>query len=162
MVDIHGDAKRQGIYLALFTDPEWDSCFSICHISWIKMKRITFCKLKMSLCDFVKWFLRLLLQIQHENNFLPASKHWQVSEGSQGWSLHVCSARMLYHDRLETIEKSQSTNSAKTLKIFNVYSSLGLVFQWPWNLESMWLANQLWPWKCWMEKKLRIFHAWVD
>ena len=27
--------------------------------------------------DFVKWFLRLLLQIQHENNFLPTSKHWQ-------------------------------------------------------------------------------------
>ena len=36
------------------------------------------------------------------------------------------STRMLYRDRLETIENSQSTNSAKTLKIFNVYSSLGL------------------------------------
>ena len=33
---------------------------------------------------------------------------------------------MLYHDRLETIENSQSTNSAKRLKIFNVYSSLRL------------------------------------
>ena len=33
---------------------------------------------------------------------------------------------MLYNDRLETIDNSQSTNSAKTLKIFNVYSSLGL------------------------------------
>ena len=32
---------------------------------------------------------------------------------------------MLYHDKLETIENSQSTNSAKTLNIFNVYSSLG-------------------------------------
>ena len=31
-----------------------------------------------------------------------------------------------YNDRLETIDNSQSTNSAKTLKIFNVYSSLGL------------------------------------
>ena len=30
------------------------------------------------------------------------------------------------HDRLETTENSQSTNSAKTLKIFNVNSSLGL------------------------------------
>ena len=29
-------------------------------------------------------------------------------------------------DGLETIDNSQSTNSAKTLKIFNVYSSLGL------------------------------------
>ena len=32
---------------------------------------------------------------------------------------------MLYNDRLETTDNSQSTNSAKTLKIFNVYSRLG-------------------------------------
>ena len=38
----------------------------------------------------------------------------------------IVRTRMLYRDRLETIENSQSTNSAKTLKIFNVYSSLGL------------------------------------
>ena len=44
----------------------------------------------------------------------------------QAWSLHACRTRMLYHDKLETIENSQSTNSAKTLKIFNVYSSVGL------------------------------------
>ena len=31
-----------------------------------------------------------------------------------------------YNDRLETIDNSQSTNSDKTLKIFNVYESLGL------------------------------------
>ena len=48
------------------------------------------------------------------------------SEVSQARSLHACWTRMLYHDRLETIENSQSTNSAKTLEIFNVYSSLGL------------------------------------
>ena len=48
------------------------------------------------------------------------------SEVTQARSLHACWARMLYHDRLETIENRQSTNSAKTLKIFNVYSSLGL------------------------------------
>ena len=38
----------------------------------------------------------------------------------------IIRTRMLYRDRTETIENSQSTNSAKTLKIFNVYSSLGL------------------------------------
>ena len=38
------------------------------------------------------------------------------SEVSQAWSLHACWTRMLYNDRLETIDKSQSTNSAKTLK----------------------------------------------
>ena len=38
--------KRRGIYLALFTDPDGDSCFSIYQISWIKMKRVSFGKLK--------------------------------------------------------------------------------------------------------------------
>ena len=38
------------------------------------------------------------------------------SEVSQARSLHVCWTRMLYNDRLETIDNSQSTNSAKTLK----------------------------------------------
>ena len=44
------DIKHQGIlnYLALFTYPEGDSCFSIYQISWIKMKKSTLCKLKMS------------------------------------------------------------------------------------------------------------------
>ena len=37
------------IYLALFTDPEGDSCFSIYQISWIKLKKVIFCKLKTSL-----------------------------------------------------------------------------------------------------------------
>ena len=36
MVDIYRDAKRRGIYLPLFTDPEGDSCFSIYQIRWIK------------------------------------------------------------------------------------------------------------------------------
>ena len=49
MVVIHRDAKRRGIYLALLTDPEGDSCFSIYPISWIKMKKVIFCKLKTSL-----------------------------------------------------------------------------------------------------------------
>ena len=31
--------RRQGIHLALFTDPEGDSCFSIYQISWIEMKK---------------------------------------------------------------------------------------------------------------------------
>ena len=48
------------------------------------------------------------------------------SEVSQAWSLHACWARMPYNDKLETMDNSQSTNSAKTLKIFNVYSRLGL------------------------------------
>ena len=42
MVDIYLDASRLGIFLALLTDPEGDSCFSIYQISWIKMKKVTF------------------------------------------------------------------------------------------------------------------------
>ena len=41
--------RRSNIYEALFTDPEGDSCFSIHQISWIKIKKGTFCKLKKSL-----------------------------------------------------------------------------------------------------------------
>ena len=40
------DVKRRGIYLALFTDLEGDSCFSIYQISWIKIRKVTFCKEK--------------------------------------------------------------------------------------------------------------------
>ena len=35
-------ATRRGIYQALFTDHQGDSCFSIYQISWIKMKKVTF------------------------------------------------------------------------------------------------------------------------
>ena len=36
VVDVYRDAKHQGIYPPLFTDPEGDSCFSINQIRWIK------------------------------------------------------------------------------------------------------------------------------
>ena len=43
---VYRDAKRRGIYLALFTDPEGDSCFSIHQISWIKNEKSNFLKIK--------------------------------------------------------------------------------------------------------------------
>ena len=80
--------KRRGIYLVLFTDPEGDSCFSIYQISWIKLKKVTFCKLKTSpsrnfvyslkTFGFCHVHFTILLQIQHENNFLPTSEHRQA------------------------------------------------------------------------------------
>ena len=65
MVNIYRDVKRRGIYLALFTDPEGDSCFSIYQISWIKTKKRTFCKLKTSLTfrGFCQAHFTNLLQI---------------------------------------------------------------------------------------------------
>ena len=39
---MNSGAKRRGIYLALFTDAEGDSSFSIYLFSWIKMKKVTF------------------------------------------------------------------------------------------------------------------------
>ena len=64
----------------------------------------------------------------YEGTYKRGAKRYccEHSEVSQAWSLHACWTRMLYNDRLETIDNSQSTNSAKMLKIFNVYSSLGL------------------------------------
>ena len=68
-----GDAKRRGIYLALFTAPEGKSCFSIYQISWIKMKKVTSGKLKAPLSrnfvynlqtfrtDFVKCIFTILV-----------------------------------------------------------------------------------------------------
>ena len=85
--------RRRGgsryVYLPLFTDPEGDSCFSIYQISWIKLKKVTFCKLKTSpsrnfvyslqtFRGFCQVHFTILLQIQHENNFLPTSKHRQA------------------------------------------------------------------------------------
>ena len=60
-VYIYRDAKRRGMYLALFT--EGDNWFSIYQIGWIKMKKVTFCKFKTSLRrNFVQFtnFLRIL------------------------------------------------------------------------------------------------------
>ena len=87
--DIYRDTKRWGLYLALFTDPEGDSCFSIYQISWIKMKKVTFCKLKTSLSrnfvynlqtfrGFCQVHFTILLQIRHENHFLLTSEHRQA------------------------------------------------------------------------------------
>ena len=43
---VYRDARRRGIYLALFTDPDGDICFSIYPVSWIKMeKKVTFCNI---------------------------------------------------------------------------------------------------------------------
>ena len=46
------------VYLALFTDPEGDSCFSIYQIRWIKMEKVTFCKLKTSLSSNFVYYLQ--------------------------------------------------------------------------------------------------------
>ena len=103
MVKIYRDAKRRGIYLALFTYPEGGSCFSIYQISWIKMKKSNlFCKLKTVLSrkfvynlqtfrGFSKCFSTIFLQIQQENNFLPTSKHRQTeSRRFLGICLYDC------------------------------------------------------------------------
>ena len=54
----------------------------------------------------------------------------------------VLNKNAVYNDRLEKIDNSQSTNSAKTLKNLQCLLKFGLiegnviVFQWPWNSES--------------------------
>ena len=68
---------------------EGGSCFSIYQISWIKVKKVTFCQLKTSLGrnfvynlqtfrDIVKSIFTILLKIRNGNNFPPASKHRQA------------------------------------------------------------------------------------
>ena len=82
-------AKRRGINLALWTDPEGGSCFSIYQISWIKIKKELFvnkrrhfvwvCLRTFQLTVFWgSFFLTILLQIQRENFFPPTSKQRQA------------------------------------------------------------------------------------
>ena len=80
--EVNSGAKRRGIYLALFTDPEGDSCFSIYQISWIKMKKVTFWKLKTSLSRNLIYnlqtflvFWRFCCKFSIKIYFLPTSKH---------------------------------------------------------------------------------------
>ena len=63
-----------GIYPALWTDPEGDSCFSIYQINWIKVKKeLFFCLRTFQLTVFRgSFFLTILLQIQQENFFYGA------------------------------------------------------------------------------------------
>ena len=79
------EAKRRGKYRALFTDPEGESCFSI-YQQLNKNQKVTFCNLKNSLSRNFVYNLQtlssavftILLQIHHENNFLPTSVHQQA------------------------------------------------------------------------------------
>ena len=61
MVDIYQDAKFQGMYPPLFTDPEGDSCFSIYQLKSDGLKKhLQFLLLKLSRNDapFFFWFVK--------------------------------------------------------------------------------------------------------
>ena len=71
---------------------EYPSGFSIYQISWIKSNFLWIEKRRFNsgnsvynldkhLGDFVKRILTILLQFEHENNFLPSSKHRQAGGG---------------------------------------------------------------------------------
>ena len=58
--------------------------------------------------------------------YILLGEHSEVSQ-ARSFRFHACSTRILYHDRLETIENSQSTISVKTLKIFQCLLKFGLI-----------------------------------
>ena len=74
------------INLALWTDIEGDSWFSIYQISWIKIKKKLFVNKGFTFLEFVTFqltvfrasFFMISLQIQKERFFLPTSKHQQA------------------------------------------------------------------------------------
>ena len=50
MVYIYISRREASRYISSAVYRPWgDSCFGICQISWIKMKKVTFCNLKASL-----------------------------------------------------------------------------------------------------------------
>ena len=100
---IYRDAKRRGIYLALFTDPEGDSFFSIYQISWIKLKKkVTFCKLKRHVVgtlftiykhfgDFVKCILRFCCKFSMKIiSYLTSEHRGAKVRRSLGICLYEC------------------------------------------------------------------------
>ena len=89
VVEIYQSAKRRGIYNYLCSRTLRRIVVWVFTIRWIKMKKVTFCKLKCHLVgtlftiykqfgDFVKCICTTSLQIQHENYFLPTSYHRQA------------------------------------------------------------------------------------
>ena len=96
-VNIDRDAKRRGRYLALFTDPEGDSCFSIYQISWIKLKKVTFGNQKRHLVGtlFTMYkhfgdFFQLHLYDFVANSAWKSFSTYQSTLTSQRSSLFVC------------------------------------------------------------------------
>ena len=85
--NLYWHAKRRGIYQALWTDPEGDSCFSIYQISWKKIKKELFVNKRRHLarvCLRFNWqcfrnhFLWFCCKFSQKFFFLPASKHRQA------------------------------------------------------------------------------------
>ena len=112
---LYRGTKHRGIYLALFTDPGGDSCFSIYQISWIKLKKVTFCKLKTShgrnsvynLQTFQVHFT-ILLQIEHENNFLPNQWTPRSQSSSLSWYLFVRLLHLSHKFRLPEMSRNET------------------------------------------------------
>ena len=82
-VNSGGDLLRREASRYITSTVHWpwgDSCFSIYQISWIKLKKVTFCKLKTPLSrnlftvykhfEVCQVHFTILLQIQQEGNFL--------------------------------------------------------------------------------------------
>ena len=77
---VNNEARRRGVCISSTVHQPWG--LSIYQISWIKMKKVTFCKLKPSLSrsftyNFIQTFrglcqvhFTILLQILHENNLV--------------------------------------------------------------------------------------------
>ena len=97
----------------------------LCSISWFFYVKAQETRELIKNRDFNIYICITRSPVSPYQNYHISSIH-EHSAVSQAWSLHACWTRMLYHDSLQTIDNSQSTKSAKTLKIFNVYSSLGL------------------------------------
>ena len=103
---VYRDPMCRGIYLALSTDPEGDSCFSIYQIM-DKNEKSNFCKLKTShFGDFVNCIFTILLQILNENKFyLPLNTDKPKFVGFFGICLYdgfIFRSNFVFRKRLET------------------------------------------------------------
>ena len=129
-VNSGGDLPRREALRYITSTVHWpwgDSCFSIYQISWIKLKKVTFCKLKTPLSrnfvhslqtfwGFVKCILQFCCKFSRKVIFLPTSKTLTSQKSSLSWYLFV---RLLYLSHKFCLPKMSRNGTPSWLRAQN-------------------------------------------
>ena len=142
VVHIYWHAKRRGIYPALWTDPEGDSCFSIYQISWKKIKKELFVNKRRHLArvclptsPILPYSRYLLVQLLHLSLTFYLSK--LLRNGKPFWI---------------------SSKNSECQRIFRVTGAN----QTAWKLLSTDLVNTKTNYQLGLVMRVAIFFVWLD
>ena len=101
------ESNRRGICLPLFTDTEGGSCFGIYHNYQLNITSLSrnFVYSVQTFREFCQGHFTILLQIQHENNFLATSEHRQAKVRRL---LSICLLHLANKFRLPKMSRSET------------------------------------------------------